>query len=92
MKQKRQKVQETEEWEGSEDTSKAKDTQTVEIDKVVCMKRAVYLYYAILKKSFKADVPKFVVMYLIDKTTNEMNVRLHQAAEKVQNKIDLVSD
>ena len=79
-------------WEVREKMSLADNLQDHEIDNIIKMKRVIYIYFQILKKNFKADIPKYVVMYLVERTIKEMSARMHNAVRKFDNNMHLVSE
>ena len=91
-KHKRQKVIEIDEWEVDKKLTMANGVSASEIERIITVRRSIYIYFDILKKSYKADVPKCVIMYLIDRTTKEMNSRLHNAVRKQKDLLLLVSE
>ena len=89
---KRQKVNEVDEWDVDTEFTIANGISSSDKNRIIQVRRSIYIYFNILKKSYKADVPKYVIMYLIDKTTNSMNSRLHYAIRKEKDLLLLVSE
>lgn len=57
---------------------------------LMSMKRVINSYYGILKKSFKSDIPKFIVKFLIKTTEERMKIEMQMALTKHKDPMSLV--
>ena len=57
---------------------------------IMSMKRVIHSYFAILKKEFKASVPKYIVQFLVSKTISNMRTVLQMALAKHKDQMSLV--
>ena len=57
---------------------------------IMSMKRVIHSYFAILKKEFKASVPKYIVQFLVSKTISNMRTVLQMALTKHKDQMGLV--
>lgn len=57
---------------------------------LMSMKRVISFYFSILKKTFKANVPKFIVKFLIKATEERMKVEMQVALAKHKDPMSLV--
>ena len=79
-------------WELAPKISMASCLASHEKDNIIYMKRVIHVYFSILKKNLKADIPKYIVMHLIERTIDDTSTRLHNAVSNVNNSLFLVSE
>jgi hypothetical protein len=59
---------------------------------IMSMKRVIHSYFCILKKEFKANVPKYIVKFLVRSTIDNMRTYLQMAMNKHKDPMELVSE
>ena len=79
-------------WELPLKMSMAFGLASHEKDNIIYMKRVIHVYFSILKKNLKADIPKYIVMHIIERTIDDTSSRLHKAVSDVNNSLFLVSE
>ena len=79
-------------WELPSKMSMAFGLASHEKDNIIYMKRVIHVYFSILKKNLKADIPKYIVMHIIERTIDDTSSRLHKAVSDVNNSLFLVSE
>jgi hypothetical protein len=59
---------------------------------IMSMRRVIHSYFCILKRNFKADIPKKIVKFLVKNTTRNISSYLQSALYKCKDKISLVNE
>lgn len=61
-----------------------------DINHIILLKRVIHCYFYVIKKSLKADIPKYISKYLIQDTLTQLKDRLYKAYDEDENKTLLV--
>jgi hypothetical protein len=59
---------------------------------IMSMRRVIHSYFCILKRNFKADIPKKIVKFLVKNTTRNISSYLQNALYKCKDKTSLVNE
>lgn len=69
-------------WKVTQQIEFDKDLSKEDIENIISMRKVIYFYYSILKKSFKANIPKHIVHFLVDNTLKNLREVVHEALKK----------
>ena len=79
-------------WKIEEKVDISKGISKHDRSNVIQVKRVIHCYFSILKKNMKTNIPKFIIKFLVRKTTKEINYQLQMALRKEKDALMLVSE
>lgn len=77
-------------WDVEKKVDISKGLSSEDYKNIMSMKRVIHSYFSILKKDFKANVPKYIIKFLVRTTINRMRVSMQMALRKHEDIISLV--
>jgi len=61
-------------------------------DNIMYMRRVIHCYFEILKREFKSTIPKYIVQFLVRRTTSEMRTSLQSSLHSQEDIMGLVEE
>lgn len=77
-------------WEIETHVDISKGLSLDDMQNLMSMKRVINSYFSILKKTFKANIPKFIVKFLLKSTEDKMKIEMQMALTKNKDPMSLV--
>lgn len=78
-------------WEIEDDIDLTKASED-DIQHIIALKRVIHCYFYVIKKSLKADIPKYISKYLIKDTLSQLKDKLFKAYDAYEDKGLLVAE